>query len=61
MIKEPGMMNVHRVKTIAYQSVFGVAKSGMHMPMSLYSRYGATLKNGGIVERMATNQPQPKP
>lgn len=54
-------MNVQIENVIAYHSEFALEKCGIQMPMSLYRRYGATSSNGGIVPRMATNQPQAKP
>lgn len=61
MINEPGMMNVSMAKMTAYQKAFGVAKSGKQTPMFAFSRYGATLKNGGIAVARATIQPHAKP
>lgn len=61
IINDPGMMNVHIVNKIAYQREFSDEKFGKHIPISLYKRYGATSKNGGIVEIIATNHPQIKP
>lgn len=54
-------MNVHIVNVIAYHSEFALEKYGKQIPMSLYSRYGATSNNGGMVPSIARNQPQAKP
>lgn len=61
IINEPGIMNVHIVNVIAYHREFALEKYGKQIPMSLYSRYGATSNNGGMVPSIARNQPQAKP
>lgn len=61
IINDPGIMNVHIVNVIAYHNEFGLEKYGTQIPMSLYTRYGATSNNGGIVPSIARNQPQAKP
>lgn len=61
IINDPGIMNVHIENVIAYHNEFALEKCGTQMPMSLYSRYGATSNNGGIVPSIPTNQPQAKP
>lgn len=61
MMNVAGIMNVNMENVIAYHSEFEFEKCGTHIPMSLYRRYGAISNNGGIVPKIATNQPQAKP
>lgn len=58
---KPGITSVKMVNVMAYHKDLAAEKCGAQMPTLMSNRYGATSKNGGIVARMATNQPHANP
>lgn len=61
MMTKPGITSVKMVNEMAYHKDRAAEKCGAQMPTLISKRYGATSKKGGIVAKMATNQPHAKP
>lgn len=60
-MRDPGIISVKRLKTIAYHSECGLLKFGAHTLTARSNRYGATSKSGGTADTMAIIHPKAKP
>lgn len=61
IMRDPGIISVNKVKTIAYHSECGLLKFGVHTLIELSNRYGAISNSGGIADVIAIIHPQAKP